>query len=122
MLYHLCLQVYVMYIALLLSALNKLPLKLPQNSAGRRHNQKSSASEPITFDDVAGVDEAKEELAEVVVSILVLTHMQFKTVPSDYTHVCAQYKAVRSTCNRSTTIDQRPFGPAIALCVWALLR
>ena len=64
----LCLQVYVMYIGLLLSALNKLPLKLPQNSAGRRHNQKSSTSESITFDDVAGVDEAKEELAEVVVS------------------------------------------------------
>lgn len=61
-------QVYVMYIGLLLSALNKLPLKLPQNSAGRRHNQKSSTSESITFDDVAGVDEAKEELAEVVVS------------------------------------------------------
>lgn len=57
-----------MYIGLLLSALNKLPLKLPQNSAGRRHNQKSSTSESITFDDVAGVDEAKEELAEVVVS------------------------------------------------------
>ena len=61
-------QVYIMYIGLLLSALNKLPLKLPQNSAGRRHNQKSSTSESITFDDVAGVDEAKEELAEVVVS------------------------------------------------------
>ena len=57
-----------MYVGLLLSALNKLPLKLPQNGAGRRHNQKSSTSEPITFDDVAGVDEAKEELAEVVVS------------------------------------------------------
>lgn len=64
----LCLQVYAIYIGLLLSALNKLPLKLPQNSAGRRHNQKSSNSESITFDDVAGVDEAKEELAEVVVS------------------------------------------------------
>lgn len=58
--------VYAMYVGLLLSALNKLPLKLPQNGAGRRHNQKSSTSEPITFDDVAGVDEAKEELAEVV--------------------------------------------------------
>ncbi len=56
-----------MYIGLLLSALNKLPLKLPGNSAGRRHVQKSSTSEPVTFDDVAGVDEAKEELAEVVV-------------------------------------------------------
>ncbi|KAA6422718.1 MAG: ATP-dependent zinc metalloprotease FTSH chloroplastic-like [Trebouxia sp. A1-2] len=59
-------MVYAMYIGLLLSALNKLPLKLPGNSAGRRHVQKSSTSEPVTFDDVAGVDEAKEELAEVV--------------------------------------------------------
>ena len=61
-------QVYVMYIGLLLSALNKLPLKLPQNSAGWRPNQKSSTSESISFDDVAGGDEAQEELAEVVVS------------------------------------------------------
>ncbi|KAL3136616.1 hypothetical protein ABBQ38_005856 [Trebouxia sp. C0009 RCD-2024] len=59
-------MVYVMYIGLLLTALNKLPLKLPQNSAGRRHKQNSGTSESITFDDVAGVDEAKEELAEVV--------------------------------------------------------
>lgn len=58
--------VYAMYIGLLLSALNKLPLKLPGNNAGRRHDQKASTAEPITFDDVAGVDEAKEELAEVV--------------------------------------------------------
>ena len=57
-----------MYIGLLLSALNKLPLKLPQNSTGRRHKQQTSSAESITFDDVAGVDEAKEELAEVVVS------------------------------------------------------
>lgn len=56
-----------MYIGLLLSALNKLPLKLPGSSAGRRHVQNSNKSEPVTFDDVAGVDEAKEELAEVVV-------------------------------------------------------
>ena len=58
-----------MYIGLLLSALNKLPLKLPGSSAGRRHIQKSNKSEPVTFDDVAGVDEAKEELAEVVVRL-----------------------------------------------------
>lgn len=76
----LCLQVYAMYIGLLLSALNKLPLKLPQNSAGRRHNQKSSGSESITFDDVAGVDEAKEELAEVVVSNSVTPTVTQKTV------------------------------------------
>ncbi len=56
-----------MYIGLLLSALNKLPLKLPGSSTGRRHDERSSTSEPVTLDDVAGVDEAKEELAEVVV-------------------------------------------------------
>lgn len=60
-------QVYVLYIGLLLSALNRLPLKLPQKSPGRRHQQKAQTSAPVSFDDVAGVDEAKEELTEIVV-------------------------------------------------------
>ena len=64
-------QVYVLYIGLLLSALNRLPLKLPQNNAGRRHQQKSQSAARITFEDVAGVDEAKEELAEIVVGWLI---------------------------------------------------
>ena len=59
-------QVCAVYVAL--NALNKLPLKLPQNGTGRRHIQKSIDAVSVTFDDVAGVDEAKEELAEVVVS------------------------------------------------------
>jgi hypothetical protein len=54
-----------MYGAVLMSALNRLPLKLPQRGPGRRHADK--AVQPVTFDDVAGVDEAKEELQEVVV-------------------------------------------------------
>lgn len=58
---------YVLYIGLLLSALNRLPLKLPQKTAGRRHQQKAQDSVPVCFDDVCGVDEAKEELAEIVV-------------------------------------------------------
>lgn len=47
--------------------MGRLQLKLPQRQAGKRH-QKSSTTTPVTFDDVAGVDEAKEELEEVVVS------------------------------------------------------
>lgn len=62
---------YGLYIGLLLGALNKLPLKLPRRGAGRRHNAGGGgggvAQAAITFDDVAGVDEAKEELSEIVV-------------------------------------------------------
>lgn len=61
-------QVYGLYIGLLLSALNRLPLKLPQRGAGRRHLG-SQPQQTVTFNDVAGVDEAKEELAEIVVSV-----------------------------------------------------
>eukprot|EP00884_Botryococcus_braunii_P002352 jgi/Botrbrau1/12117/Bobra.0186s0035.1 len=57
--------VYGLYIGLLLSALNRLPLKLPQRGAGRRHLG-TQPQQTITFSDVAGVDEAKEELAEIV--------------------------------------------------------
>ena len=55
-----------MYFGLLVSVLARLPLKLPQRGAGRRHTGQAPAA-AVTFDDVAGVDEAKEELAEVVV-------------------------------------------------------
>ncbi|KAK9840743.1 hypothetical protein WJX81_001655 [Elliptochloris bilobata] len=58
-------MVYVMYFGLLLSVLTRLPLKLPQRGAGRRHGGSAPVA-AVTFDDVAGVDEAKEELAEVV--------------------------------------------------------
>jgi hypothetical protein len=57
--------VYALYAGLLLSAFGKMPLKLPSKGAGRRH--KSGEESSITFADVAGVDEAKEELAEIVV-------------------------------------------------------
>ena len=60
-------QVYGLYLGLLLGALNKLPLKLPRRGAGRRHAGSAAAQATITFDDVAGVDEAKEELSEIVV-------------------------------------------------------
>jgi hypothetical protein len=59
------LLVYALYAGLLLSAFGKMPLRLPSKGAGRRH--KGGEDSSITFDDVAGVDEAKEELAEIVV-------------------------------------------------------
>lgn len=64
---------YSLYVGLLLSALNRLPIKLPnQKGVGRRHTKPDSNTDGdgavgVTFADVAGVDEAKEELQEVVV-------------------------------------------------------
>lgn len=60
---------YVLYAGLLLSALNRLPIKLPQKGAGRKHKGAAEGNNVISFDDVAGVDEAKEELQEIVVSV-----------------------------------------------------
>lgn len=65
-------QVYALYAALLLTAFNRLPLRLPSRGplAGRKHNKGGeNSSTPVTFADVAGVDEAKEELQEIVVSM-----------------------------------------------------
>ena len=77
-----CRQVYAMYFGLLLSVLARLPLKLPQRGAGRRHGGAAPAA-AVTFDDVAGVDEAKEELAEVVVRAQSTTRaLLFASVPS----------------------------------------
>uniref|UniRef100_A0A061R7E6 Cell division protease FtsH n=1 Tax=Tetraselmis sp. GSL018 TaxID=582737 RepID=A0A061R7E6_9CHLO len=56
---------YALYIGLVLSFLNRFPLKLPQRGAARRFRG-AAQSNTVTFKDVAGVDEAKEELAEVV--------------------------------------------------------
>lgn len=65
-------QVYALYAALLLTAFNRLPLRLPTRGplAGRKHIKGGeSSSTPVMFADVAGVDEAKEELQEIVVSV-----------------------------------------------------
>jgi hypothetical protein len=62
-------QVYGLYVGLLLGALNRLPIRLPQKGPGRKHKTAESSS-PVMFDDVAGVDEAKEELQEIVVRCL----------------------------------------------------
>eukprot|EP00210_Caulerpa_lentillifera_P008342 g7956.t1 len=58
-------MVYALYIGLLLTSFGRLQFKFPQRTIGRKHQSSSSTSE-IKFDDVAGVDEAKEELEEIV--------------------------------------------------------
>jgi hypothetical protein len=75
-------MVYGLYAVLLLSALNRLPIKLPAKGTGRKHRggggsrggtggdggaRKGSGGSAVLFADVAGVDEAKEELQEIVV-------------------------------------------------------
>lgn len=64
---------YVLSAGFILLALNRLPFKLPNaKGPGRRHKAPDAGGHglsgpPISFADVAGVDEAKEELAEIVV-------------------------------------------------------
>ncbi|XWS74042.1 hypothetical protein CRYUN_Cryun02cG0181500 [Craigia yunnanensis] len=60
------------YIAVLAGLLHRFPASFSQHTAGQIRNRKSGGSkvseqsETITFADVAGVDEAKEELEEIV--------------------------------------------------------
>ncbi|KAG9453910.1 hypothetical protein H6P81_006814 [Aristolochia fimbriata] len=63
------------YIALLAGLLHRFPVSFSQHTAGQLRNRKSGGpgaakvsehGEAITFADVAGVDEAKEELEEIV--------------------------------------------------------
>ncbi|XP_020236802.1 ATP-dependent zinc metalloprotease FTSH 9, chloroplastic [Cajanus cajan] len=63
------------YCALLAGLLHRFPVSFSQHTAGQIRNRKSGTSagtksseqgETITFADVAGVDEAKEELEEIV--------------------------------------------------------
>lgn len=63
------------YIAVLAGLLHRFPVNFSQSTAGQLRNRKSGGSggpkvselgETITFADVAGVDEAKEELEEIV--------------------------------------------------------
>ncbi|XP_059297692.1 ATP-dependent zinc metalloprotease FTSH 9, chloroplastic-like [Lycium ferocissimum] len=63
------------YVAVLAGLLHRFPVNFSQSTAGQLRNRKSGGSggakvselgETITFDDVAGVDEAKEELEEIV--------------------------------------------------------
>ncbi|CAN4102229.1 unnamed protein product [Withania somnifera] len=63
------------YVAVLAGLLHHFPVNFSQSTAGQLRNRKSGGSggtkvselgETITFADVAGVDEAKEELEEIV--------------------------------------------------------
>lgn len=63
------------YVALLAGLLHRFPVNFSQHTAGQLRTRKSGGSggakvaeqgESITFSDVAGVDEAKEELEEIV--------------------------------------------------------
>ncbi|KAJ8747677.1 hypothetical protein K2173_013020 [Erythroxylum novogranatense] len=63
------------YVAVLAGLLHRFPVSFSQHAAGHIRNRKSGGSggskvselgEAITFADVAGVDEAKEELEEIV--------------------------------------------------------
>ncbi|MBA0582528.1 hypothetical protein Gorai_024670, partial [Gossypium raimondii] len=63
------------YVAVLAGLLHRFPVNFSQHTAGQIRNRKARSSggskvseqgETITFADVAGVDEAKEELEEIV--------------------------------------------------------
>ncbi|GMG98313.1 hypothetical protein Nepgr_000153 [Nepenthes gracilis] len=63
------------YAAILAGLLHRFPVSFSQHTAGQLRNRKSGSSsgakvseqgETVTFADVAGVDEAKEELEEIV--------------------------------------------------------
>ncbi|XP_076947776.1 ATP-dependent zinc metalloprotease FTSH 9, chloroplastic-like [Bidens hawaiensis] len=63
------------YVAVLAGLLHRFPVSFSQNTPGQLRNRKSGGpggskvseqGEVITFSDVAGVDEAKEELEEIV--------------------------------------------------------
>lgn len=58
---------YTFALVLLIAVLNRMgPLKLPQRGAAARRHTSTNDPTRVTFDDVAGVDEAKEELQEIV--------------------------------------------------------
>lgn len=65
----------LIYVVLIAVVLQRLPISFSQHSAGQLRNRKNSNSggtkvsestDIVTFADVAGVDEAKEELEEIV--------------------------------------------------------
>ncbi|ONK62096.1 uncharacterized protein A4U43_C07F320 [Asparagus officinalis] len=67
--------VALFYIALLAGLLQRFPISFSQHTAGHLRNRKTSGpggakvvdnADVVTFSDVAGVDEAKEELEEIV--------------------------------------------------------
>ncbi|KAK3026305.1 hypothetical protein RJ639_040993 [Escallonia herrerae] len=78
------------YVAVLAGLLHRFPVSFSQHTAGQLRNRKSGGSggtkvaeqgETVTFADVAGVDEAKEELEEIV---------EFLRNPDRYTRLGAR--------------------------------
>ncbi|XP_059626503.1 ATP-dependent zinc metalloprotease FTSH 7, chloroplastic-like [Cornus florida] len=78
------------YVAVLAGLLHRFPVSFSQHTAGQLRNRKSGNSggakvseqgDTITFADVAGVDEAKEELEEIV---------EFLRNPDKYTRLGAR--------------------------------
>ncbi|KAL8516300.1 hypothetical protein ACS0TY_014818 [Phlomoides rotata] len=78
------------YVAVLAGLLHRFPVNFSQHTPGQLRNRKSGSSggakvseqgETITFADVAGVDEAKEELEEIV---------EFLRSPDKYTRLGAR--------------------------------
>lgn len=59
-------QTYAFWLMVIIAVLNRVPLRLPNRGSGRKHSSSSQTINVVKFDDVAGVDEAKEELKEIV--------------------------------------------------------
>ncbi|KAJ7549807.1 hypothetical protein O6H91_07G070500 [Diphasiastrum complanatum] len=68
-------SIALLYVGLIAGLLGRFPIKFPQRSTGRMRKRKDGMSNgdshrdrggPVMFADVAGVDEAKEELEEIV--------------------------------------------------------
>ncbi|PRW51101.1 ATP-dependent zinc metalloprotease FTSH chloroplastic isoform A [Chlorella sorokiniana] len=77
------LMTYAASALIVIAVLNRLPIKLlpGQRGTGRRHSSSTSVQNPVTFEDVAGVDEAKEELKEIV---------EFLKLPDKFTRLGAR--------------------------------
>lgn len=59
--------------------MGRLQLKLPQRQAGKK-NKNTDQQTKVMFEDVAGVDEAKEELEEIVVCREVLLSLHLSLI------------------------------------------
>ena len=76
---YLTLQTYAFYAGIFLMVVSRLPFNnmrpggFPSGGPGKRHKNANGSNGgedvEVTFEDVAGVDEAKEELQEIVVRL-----------------------------------------------------
>ncbi|KVI11896.1 AAA+ ATPase domain-containing protein [Cynara cardunculus var. scolymus] len=102
-------HIALFYVAVLAGLLHRFPVNFSQHTAGQLRNRKSGGSggskvseqgEAITFSDVAGVDEAKEELEEIVVSsrplvINITALCGFSSVPSNSLVFCMAINSIQ---------------------------